>query len=87
MLNFKTEPGEHDAIVLIARRATEELNADFVETMMDITVANNDTKLDLEGLLAFPRFDFAHDVFGIRRHLNRKTGVIEGYFLPRSART
>lgn len=41
--------------------------------------------LDLERLLSFPDSDFAHDVFGIRRHMDRKQwpGKLTGCFEPR----
>ncbi len=55
-------------------------------TLLDLTVANNDTPLDFTTLLGFPDFDFTHDILGIARHLNRKTGKIDGVFLPRCAK-
>ncbi|KKK55056.1 hypothetical protein LCGC14_3078450, partial [marine sediment metagenome] len=41
--------------------------------------------LDLARFLEGPDFDFAHDVWGIRNHLNRETGQLENCFLPRYA--
>lgn len=40
----------------------------------------------LERLEGFDDFNFTHDVVGIARHLNRKTGDMGGHFLPRCAR-
>ena len=52
-------------------------------TMMDIVAVHvNGCPLQLEELLRAPRFDFAHDVFGIRRHINRQTGQLQDCFLP-----
>jgi hypothetical protein len=59
---------------------------DSRDCLMDIEACHcNGTPLDLNRLLAAPDVDFAHDVFGIRRHINRRTGVIGDCFLPRCA--
>lgn len=51
---------------------------------MDITAVHaNGNQLDLTALLAADDSNFAHDVFGIRRHLNRDTGELEDFFTPR----
>ncbi len=39
--------------------------------------------LDLRKLLDAPEPHFAHDVFGIRRYLDRTTGKLRGFFNPR----
>ena len=41
---------------------------------------------ELEELLHADGFDFTHDVWGIRRHINRKTGQLEDCFTPRYAK-
>jgi hypothetical protein len=56
---------------------------DRMETSMDLTACHNEVGLDLERLLSFPDFDFSHDVFGIMRHINRTSGELEGFFIPR----
>jgi hypothetical protein len=57
-----------------------------LEYMMDITAVHaNGCPLDLYRLLAADDANFAHDVFGIERHLNRLTGQLENCFLPRFA--
>lgn len=57
---------------------------DRMTTSMDITAAHcNGCELNLSKLVAAPAEDFIHDVFGIRRHIDRKTGEIGGCFLPR----
>ena len=57
-----------------------------MEIEMDVTAVHcNGCPLDLEKLLAFDAFNFAHDINGIRRHLNRQTGKLEDFFLPRCA--
>lgn len=85
-VNFEASPTDRDLIGKCADRAAKELSLDGLQTVMDLTVANNDTPLDLAGLLTFSTFDFAHDVYGIARHLNRETGKIEGCFWPRCAK-
>lgn len=53
---------------------------------MDITATHaNGCPLDLAGLLDAEDFDFAHDVAGIQRHIDRRTGALLDCFLPRYA--
>ncbi len=58
-----------------------------LELMMDLEACHcNGCPLDFEALLGAPRDeDVVHDVAGIRRHLNRDTGVLEEFFRPRYA--
>jgi len=52
---------------------------------MDLTACvANGCRLDLARLLTADRFNFAHDVCGIRAHINRETGKLEDNFLPRT---
>jgi hypothetical protein len=53
--------------------------------LMDLDSLPN---LDLERLLAFPDFDFAHDVCGIMRHMDRSRwpGKLTDCFVPRAMR-
>lgn len=59
--------------------------------MMDLESADEDPTfhLDLEKLLSFPKFDFAHDMYGIRSHMDRSAwpGKLTDCFLPRCARS
>ncbi len=51
---------------------------------MDLTACHrNGCPLDLAALAEADDFNFSHDVFGIRRHLNRKTGLLMDFFTPR----
>ena len=51
---------------------------------MDILATHlNGNPLKLEELLYADDANFAHDVFGIRRHINRTTGELEDFFVPR----
>lgn len=89
MINFKATKQDKALIVRITNRAIAECNLPCGPThiMMDITAVHlNDTKLDLEKLLKADEFNFAHDIYGIYSHLNRKTGKLKNCFLPRCAR-
>ena len=57
----------------------------ILDASMDLEAAQKDTPLNLELLRNFKDGDFGHDVFGIRRHLNRRTGKLEDCFVPRCA--
>jgi hypothetical protein len=57
-----------------------------LDIKMDVTAVHaNGCPLNLRKLLTFDDFNFAHDILGIRRHLNRDTGVFENCFRPRCA--
>lgn len=59
---------------------------DRLSLMMDLNVAFNQCKIDIDRLNNFDEFNFIHDVVGIQRHINRQTGLIEDHFIPRCAR-
>ena len=92
MLNFKATKEEHMLISAIAKRAVEMAAKQgkeypMMDAVMDINACHsNGCPLKLAELLEAPPFDFAHDVFGIYRHINRQTGQLEDCFLPRYAR-
>lgn len=57
---------------------------DRLSTTMDLTACHaNGCPLDLAKLAVADNFNLAHDVFGIARHLDRKTGKLRDYFDPR----
>lgn len=87
-INWNSTKEEDVLIGRIAERAIEMgLNDDRVEVMMDITAVHlNDCKLDLKRLLDADDFNFAHDVNGIRGHIDVNTGKLTMGFLPRTAR-
>lgn len=88
-ISFSSNDADARAIYKIAVRAghmAHEHGRDYpiMDADMDLTAAHcNGTPLDLSALLAADDANFAHDVFGIRRHLNRKTGKLENCFSPR----
>ena len=55
------------------------------DALMDIGATHATCPLRLEEFRDADDFNFSHDVFGIRRHLNRQTGRLENCFLPRFA--
>ena len=91
MLSFKVTKDDAKTIRLIVQRAAnmaQEVGADYsiMDIDMDVTATHaSGCPLKLKELASAPDFDFAHDVFGIRRHLNRETGQLEDCFLPRYA--
>lgn len=91
-VQFADLSAEEEALVRkIVSRANRMLKTrghklDGLSLYMDIAATCAHTPLDLRQLAEFPDFDFVHDVFGIMRHINRRTGELENCFVPRSAR-
>jgi len=90
-ISFKCSKEEYQLVSKIVDRAVEIATAMDVEidtkTLdMDIIACHlNGCRLELASLLAAPDFEFVHDVWGIMRHINRKSGQLESCFLPRCA--
>lgn len=77
---------EQEVVTAIARRATMSgLYDDPVAVMMDISATHVHCPLRLNDLLNADDFNFGHDIGGIERHLNRSTGWLKNFFLPRFA--
>lgn len=54
------------------------------DTHMDIIAVHmNGCRLDLQRLLEFDDFNFAHDIYGIRNCIDRSTGKLLSNFIPR----
>lgn len=75
-------------IHLIAKRACElakesDVKIDLITMAMDISGCHETNPLKLDELLKADNGNFGHDVFGIRRHLNRQTGELKDGFSPR----
>ena len=87
MIDFETTAHDFDVISKLARRAraAETTNPRPIKDwMMDFTAVHvNGCPLRLDALLEADDFNFMHDAFGICRHLNRETGVLENHFSPR----
>lgn len=92
VLSWDATPEEHEIIQRIAHRAVRVARRAGVEyklsdASMDINaVHSNGTPMRLQELLEADDFNFNHDVFGIRRHLDRQTGQLRNFFVPRFAR-
>jgi len=90
-MNFRITKKEAETVGAIARRASHlasglDTRYDTQEAWMDVSAAHaNGCPLDLAKLLAADNFDFVHDVFGIRNHIDRRTGKLDNCFLPRCA--
>lgn len=71
----------------VATRAQNEISPelDRLSLMMDLESVPN---LDLAGLLTADRFNFAHDICGIVKHMDRSTypGTLKDCFVPRYTR-
>lgn len=92
MISFKLASREEVELVSqIAQRAVSlavkhGVKYKPMEANMDITACHaNGCPLRLSELLTADEFNFSHDIFGIRRHINRTTGQLEDCFLPRFA--
>lgn len=88
MVNFTAKKTEILLINKIAKRAVK-LNPeyDYMDCQMDISACHsNGNPIDLKKLLKADDFNFAHDVFGINRHINRETGKLKDFFLPRASK-
>lgn len=88
-VNFNVTKDEADIIQAIAERAKTliDWDIDAISLMMDLTATHaNGCPLDLQRLLDASPFNFIHDIGGVRRHLNRKTGQLKNCFSPRFSR-
>lgn len=91
MIKWTASKFESEIINRIADRAVsmaEKLGVNYekMTAYMDIEACHcNGMPLDLARLEAADDGNFGHDVFGIRRHINRSTGQIENCFVPRFA--
>ena len=91
MILFRVNRADERLIAKIAKRAhimVQEANG--VDSMtrqhhrMNVTAAHaNGDPLDLAALLDADDFNFAHDVFGIDKHICRETAAMQNFFLPR----
>lgn len=83
---------DQEIIQKIAERAHKMIfrmgptSRDALDYNMDVTATHlNGCRLRLLDFLGAEDFSFMHDITGIGRHLNRETGKLENFFLPRFA--
>ncbi|MBM9400353.1 hypothetical protein JUN65_01935 [Gluconacetobacter azotocaptans] len=97
MVKFDISREDRVRVRLIADRVVDVLisqgiekaswRAFNLETRMDLTAVHaNGCPMDFVRLLDVSESDLMHDVGGIKRHLDRQTGKLEGFFLPRTAK-
>jgi hypothetical protein len=79
-------------IAAIAARAARELqgtnlfNGDVVELEADIKAVHlNDLPLDLPAFLAADDYQFVHDILSIQQNIDRTTGQLRNFVIPRYA--
>jgi len=86
ILKWNASEGERALMQQIAKRALKEtlIQGSRQDLLMELEATHsNGNPMDFQALLKAPAFDFAHDIYGIRNHLNRKTGKLEHCFVPR----
>lgn len=92
IINWKTTKEEDALVMEISDRFKKGLGQgvviDAVCVQMDIVCVHlNICRLDLKGLAEASAVDFAHDMHGIRHHLDRKAVRLTDCFVPRFARS
>ncbi len=70
----------------IGGRAQDKLGYNGFVVSVAIVQAHIDCPLDFKKLWAFDDFNFAHDVVGIMRKMDYRTGRLDKTFLPRCAK-
>ena len=89
MIKWATNKEDMELGAKIAKRAVIRakevgIQYDQMTAEMDIDAChNNGNPLKLQALLEADDFNFAHDVFGIRQHIDRTTGELGDCFVPR----
>jgi len=86
MINWeKLTRGDMNLINHVTDRAVNMFpQLDRLSIHMDVSAVHiSGCKLDLQKLLKFDDFNFAHDIAGIRSHINRQTGELQDCFVPR----
>lgn len=91
-IKFTEDPEALAAIDVIVKRALNTMETPLDapsypewEMRMDLSAAHASCPMDLWAFAAYDDANFAHDLFGIRRHMNRYTGILGDHFLPRCA--
>jgi len=87
MLNWNTTKEDFETIIKIVERAESLLKGcvgNRMTNLMDIEACHcNGNPLELQRFLEADDENFAHDFLGIQRHINRRTGQLEDFFVPR----
>ncbi len=89
MINWTKNKETMELEAKIAKRAVamakkHDIQYDQMTAIMDIDACHsNGNPLKLQELLETDDVNFAHDVFGIRQHIDRITGRLQDCFVPR----
>lgn len=86
--NFNATREQFQAIEKCVARYTDIVGAasfDQLTLRMDLTACTTAGVLDPEFLYKAPLADFLHDIGGIERHIDRRTGALRDCFYPRNA--
>ncbi len=75
----------YDRVLKMAGHHAEIDRMSFAMDMAAANGGNGNQFIDFDRLLAADNMNFAHDVFGIMRHIDRTTGHLGGCFVPRFA--
>lgn len=84
--DLKVSPEDTKLIHQIAKRAYQELKVDPLALVIDLrTVHTNGNPLRLQEMFEVEAKnpDFIHDIYGIRHYLDRETGKLTEFFMPR----
>jgi hypothetical protein len=91
MIDFNemdTTKEQYETISQIVKRFAEvHPSTDRLSLNMDLEVCLHNNLIDLETLNSFDFPNMAHDLFGIRAHMDRRNGKLRNCFLPRSYRS
>ncbi len=81
----KEEQPFFDKITEKVRAAVLEKKCTYgqLDLRMDLLATHVENPLDFQRLAEADDFNFWHDIYGIRNHLNRNTGKLRSGFLPR----
>ena len=91
MLNWTSDATAMKVMAEICQRTThmaEDAGISYphLDAIMDLDACHsNGCPLKLQELLETDDGNFAHDVFGIRSHIDRRTGQLQDCFIPRYA--
>lgn len=69
--------------VAVIARKQYHTSINGLSLRMDLAAVHARTPLRLEDLSDADDFNLIHDVFGIIKHMDRSTGELTGYFVPR----
>lgn len=83
-IKFNCTPAELNEVEMIIERYSQKAPCDKFSLLMDIVATHcNGNPLKLSELKTARDYDFFHDVCGIMKNVDRKTGKLQNFFSPR----